>query len=371
MTTPPSNPWPPPPPGPGQQPPSWGQQPPWGPPPQRGGNRAKWILGGIALVVVIGLTVVATLLVTKEDAGVTANTQTATAAPTSPPSVDPSEFASADDDGPIEVITDEPTCAAWTPIGDTLAQKAAQGWNDHDPSIPASDWTPAQRALYEDIADAMRSAADETSALVKLTPHRVVRELYEQSIAYWRAFADKVDTYTPADNTLAQVAAGLSNAVMWICSAIRYGSAASRAPLVAPATGPRDVAPLQDPARPTRFLSSRPSICAEWSAQLNAFDLATAEWSQTDAGLPAADWGPEQQQIYVEMSTVMQENANTLQTLGMRSDSPVLYDFAVLAAQYRRACVQSFATYFPADAYLANTAAEIVAATNQACLAAS
>ena len=210
VTMPPSGQWPPSPPGPGQQPPSWGPQPPWGAPPQRGGNRVKWILGGVALVVVIGLTVVATLLVTKEDAGVTANTRTATAAPTSPTSVDPSEFASADDDGPIEVITDEPTCAAWTPIGDTLAQKAAQGWNDRDPSIPASEWTPTQRALYEDMAEAMRSAAEETVALVKRTPHRVVRELYEQSIAYWRAFADKVASYKPENNHLALVATSTS-----------------------------------------------------------------------------------------------------------------------------------------------------------------
>ena len=93
------------------------------------------------------------------------------------------------------------------------------------------------------------------------------------------------------------------------------------------------------------------------------------EVMQTDAGLPSSEWSPEQQQIYVEMSTVMQDNADIIQGLGIRSANAVLYDFATLAAQYRRAFVQSFPSYFPADAYLANTAAELVAAIHQACLA--
>lgn len=330
----------------------------------------KWILGGLALVVVVVLTVVVTLAVTRDGSSVSATSPTSTPPSAETSSVDASEFASADDDGPIEIITDEPTCAAWTPIGDTLAQKAAQGWNDRDPSIPASEWTPAQRAQYEDIAKAMLSAADQTTALVKLTPHRVVRELYEQSIAYWRAFAEKIASYKPTDNHFAQVAAGTSNAVMWICSAIKYGSAPSRAPLVAQSARPREVAPLQDPRSPAPFLNAAPSVCSDWSQQLDAFDVATAKWLQTDAGLPSSQWSPEQQQIYVDMSTVMQDNADTIQGLGIQSDNPVFSDFATLAAQYRRAFVQSFASYFPADAYLANTAAELVAAINQACLAA-
>lgn len=66
---------------------------------------------------------------------------------------------------------------------------------------------------------------------------------------------------------------------------------------------------------------------------------------------------------------VMQANADKLQTLGMRSKNPVFDDFAALAAQYRRAYVQSFATYAPQDTYLANAATELVVVNNQACLA--
>ena len=369
MTIPPSGPWPPPPPGPGQQPPSWGRQPPWEPPPQRGGNRGKWILGGIALVVVIGLTVVATLLVTRDDSG--SGEPTASAPPpAASTSVDPSEFASADDDGPIEIITDEPTCPAWTPIGDTLAQTAAQGWNARDPSIPATKWTQSQRMQYREMADAMRSAAEETVALVKLTPHRVVRELYEQSIAYWRAFADKMPTYTPDDNHIAQVAASTSNAVNYICAAIYYGAAASRAPFVVPSSPPRNIPAVSDTGALPLYGSQPISVCGQWIALVDEFNAATAEWRNTDPSIPAAQWSSEQQQLYVQMNTIMQSNADQMQDLGLRSGNVVFDDFAALAAQYRRAFVQSFVTYQPADAYLANAAGQLVAANYEACSAA-
>ncbi len=42
----------------------------------------------------------------------------------------------------------------------------------------------------------MRNAADQTVALAKLTPHRVMRELYQQFIAYARAYSDAIATYT-------------------------------------------------------------------------------------------------------------------------------------------------------------------------------
>ncbi|MDY6996713.1 MAG: hypothetical protein SW019_08960, partial [Actinomycetota bacterium] len=187
------------------------------------------------------------LLVTRDGSQGPSGTPSASTPSTPATSVDTSDIASADDDGPIEIITEDPTCAPWSPIVDTFAETAAQGWNDRDPSIPGREWTPTQRAQHEEIAEAMRSAADQTIALVKLTPHRVVRELYEQTIAYWSAYADKIPNYAPSDNQLAKVASASSNAITYICAAIDFGSAASRAPLVTSA--PHDWIFLQ-PATP-------------------------------------------------------------------------------------------------------------------------
>ena len=46
----------------------------------------------------------------------------------------------------------------------------------------------------------MREPPTRPCQLAKLTPHRVMRELYEQFIAYARAYSDAVPTYTKPDN---------------------------------------------------------------------------------------------------------------------------------------------------------------------------
>ncbi|PRC46763.1 hypothetical protein C6A85_88430 [Mycobacterium sp. ITM-2017-0098] len=69
------------------------------------------------------------------------------------------------------------------------------------------------------------------------------------------------------------------------------------------------------------------------------------------------------------MTSILQENAGQIQNLGSVSQNPILSDFASLAAQYQRAYVQSIPSYTPADNYLNSTAAELVVAVSQACLA--
>ncbi len=367
MTTPPSGPWPPqPPPDQPQGPGHWGPPPPWGQPPQNSSNRSKWILGVLALLVVVVVTLTTTLLLTR---GGSATDPIASPPPPSA-SVGAADIASADDDGPIEIITQDPSCPAWTPIGDTFAAQASKGWNERDSSIPASDWTPAQRAQHEQIAEAMRTTADETVALARLTPHRVMRELYEQTIAYLRAYAEKVPRYTPADDHLARVAAGTSNALTWICSAITYGSAASRAPLVIPSAAPLEVALPNDPSDPARYVTEPLAVCPDWLTTVDQFNADTAEWQNMDTSIPSANWTREQQAIFVEIAPLMSSNADTLQNLGIRSENSTFDDFAALAAQYRRAFVQSIASYTPADAYLAKAAGQLVAVNYAACEAA-
>src|SRR5690242_4647748 len=224
--------WGPPPPGgapqwgPPQQPwgPPPGAQPPTAPPPR--GGKGKWIFGGIALLAVIAVTVAITVLVVGKNSG-------ASPTPTTSTSAAPSDIASANDKGPVAIITEDPTCEPTRPVLDTLAsQQHANGWDKRDPSVPGAAWTPDVRAQYEAVGQAMRTSADQMVALVKLTPHRVVRELYEQFIAYSRAYADNISTYTPADDHLAVTSSTAANAIGYICAAVSYGSAAARGPLV-------------------------------------------------------------------------------------------------------------------------------------------
>src|SRR5262245_21772051 len=105
MTVPPPNQWGPQPPtggqpagapqwGPPPGGPQWGPQQSWGPPPgppPRGGGKGKWILGGIALLAVIAVTVVITVLVVGKDSG--------TSSTPGPTNGNASDIASANDKG--------------------------------------------------------------------------------------------------------------------------------------------------------------------------------------------------------------------------------------------------------------------------------
>src|SRR5215218_5193047 len=132
--------------------PQWGPpQQPWGPPqgpPPSGGGKGKWIFGGIALLAVIAVTVAITVLVVGKDSG-------GGESPT-PTNGNGSEFASANDKGPVGIITEDPTCAAWSRVGSGLTDAEQKvHWPDRDPSVPAAAWTPEQRTTFETVGRAM------------------------------------------------------------------------------------------------------------------------------------------------------------------------------------------------------------------------
>ena len=86
----------------------------------------------------------------------------------------------------------------------------------------------AREELLEAAGEAMRTSANQLIPIAKMTPHRVMRKLYEQLIAYSWAYADAIPTYTPPDENLALVTNSAANAITSICAAIDFGSAPSR-----------------------------------------------------------------------------------------------------------------------------------------------
>jgi hypothetical protein len=269
---------------------------------------------------------------------------------------DAAGVASAKDIGPVSVITDDPSCAAWTGINNELAHSGEGLWNDRDRSVPASAWTPKLRAQYVAAAQSMRGAAAQAVGLVKLTPHRVMRELYQQFIAYARAYAERIPRYTPADNDLAGAANSASSALGAICAAMTDGSAAARGPLVPPSAPPSDIAPVGNPANPQPFLTSSNNACGDWKSALDQFGRDTSDWQKLDPNVPAIYWNREQKAINYAAAPVMNAYASKLEQLGRQSDNAVWQDLANLSAQYRRAFVVALPTYTPTDNHLANAA---------------
>ena len=348
--------------------PHWGPPQPWGPPPgppQRRGGKGKWIFGGIALLAVIAVTVVITVLVVGKDSGwwITDADERQVA----------SEIASANDKGPVDDHHRGPdVCALGTDSRDAQLPSSAMVGIARDPSVPATAWTPAdQRSMYETVGEAMRSAADQTVPLVKLTPHRVMRELYEQFIAYARAYVERIPTYTASRRPPRWgFRTACMDSISRICAAINYGSASARGPLVPSASSPEHIAALGNPADPQRFLTEPNSACADWDAALSQFGTDTVDWLAIPSDIPASQWTQEQRAVNDAVAPVMRTFADKLQALGERSGNPIFQDFADLSAQYRRAYGQALPTYTASDNYLAGAALRLSGIVLAACQAA-
>ncbi|WP_219996726.1 hypothetical protein, partial [Mycolicibacterium fortuitum] len=331
------------------------------PPPPKNNRALKWVLGATALVAVIAITAVVAISLSGRD------NDKGSGPTTSAGSGSSSEFASANDTGPVTIITEDPSCAAWIPIQRTLAARERNGWDKRDPAAPASAWSPELRTQYQQVAEAVRSATDQTQQLVKLTTHRVVRELYEQFIVYARAYADAIPTYTPADDSLMAVGGTAANVLSSICQAISFGSAASRAVLVPAGTPPETVALPGDPSNPKRFLTKPDPVCPDLRTASDQFLADVADWLKIDPKIPASQWSPEQQALNEAVVPVLRQSADELDELGRRSDNSTLQDFAALAAQYRRAYAQAIPTYTAADQHLYDAGLYPVGVLTAAC----
>jgi hypothetical protein len=319
----------------------WPPQPGYSPPvPPSKGNGLKWLLGGLAVLLVIGLAVTTTLLLTRGDKHLPAGTSSA-----------PGDVASANDTGPVSIITVEPTCTAYYSINNAVAAVQSSGWGDERDSLgPAAQWTADQRTRVEAVAAALKKTADQLVPLAKQTPHRVVRELYEQIIAYMRAYVASIPTYEPHDNFHATVFVNAELGVTALCTAITNGSAVRA--VVDPSAAPTSTAPVKDFANPQRFLTKTDGTCQAWTPREDQFATDSDAWSKYDSGIPAVGWSAEQRAANEAVFPITAAYADAIEKAGRSSGNPTLEDFAVTAAIYLRAFVAAWTNFVPADGWL-------------------
>lgn len=376
MSMPPQGGWPPPQPGPqppnqppygpppgyqpypGQQPyPPQGQwqQPP--PPPQKSGGATKWLLVAIAVLLVIGVTIGATLLFTRDGDG-----------SSTPSNSDvPSDIASANDTGPVEIITEEPTCEAYTSVNDSLSRLQQQGWGDIRGRLgPRDSWTSDEASKVEQVTRAMTNASDRLTPLAAQTPHRVVRELYESYMAYGRAYAESINEYQPADNYLASVNVNAADALTAICTAIENG-AANRSIAIDSAAPPRNVAPIGEPAL---FLSSPDPACESWIRREDQNGADLSEWAQLNTDVPATQWSPEQRATQLAAIEILGSFSDATAAAAEQSENPTVNDFGQLASLYIDTYVSARDSYTSADSWLSAAGLRLTNVVTDACRAA-
>lgn len=358
--------------GPGQ--PQYGQQPGGGPWPQQGwtgaplppnnGAKGKWILIGLALVAIIAVSVVGTVLVLRPDSGGgKGSSNIANGA---------SEFASANDTGPANIITEDPTCEAWTKFSHDM-DAAVPEWDRQDYKVPATKWTAEERIVFEKQGDMLTGVMSKVANLAKQTPHRVMRELYGQYNAYAQAVIDSIPAYSPTDNELVAAFNKFSSALNRVCDAVYYRAAQQTAPLVTSPSPPSEVTGTEGDSKavPSRFLADSSGACSDWIAMAAQFDHDTVAWRGTDSKTSATEWTPEQRAIMDAVGPVMATYADDMERLGRKSGNSIWEDFAVFAAQYMRAYVQAIPTYKSNVSFMASQAGLLANAINWACKAVS
>ncbi|AKS36152.1 hypothetical protein AFA91_07225 [Mycolicibacterium goodii] len=340
-----------------------GWQPSIAPPqgPQRG-NGWKWTLGVIILIAVVGVTAATTLFAASD------SKEGGTPSPTKArPLASGSAGAGA---APVSVITNDSSCAAQYPIMTTWIRASNNGWGQRDPSLPASSWSSDVRSQHEEVAEALQNAADQIIPVARLTQHRVMRELYEQFVAYSRAYVASIASYTPPADQFVRVAIAATETIGNICSAIEFGSAASRGALVTPLPSPDHVSSMVNANDPQRFMITPDPVCKEWRRVMDQFKSDTTAWVQTDPNIPGTEWSADQRAINDAVAPVMRRFSNQLLTLAERTANPTLRDFAEIFVQYRNAYVGALSSYLPADQYLALASIRAAGVVNSACEAA-
>ena len=320
-------------------PPPWGQPgPPPGPP--RGGNR---LLLALAFLAVIAVSVAATVWFTHRGSGDQGSGSGVSSSSSG-------GVASAGDIGPVGIITEDPTCDRWLSISANVYSQL-EAWNKRDFAAPASAWTPEQRQTYESAARLFKAEADQVIELARQTPHRVVRELYEQLMAYNRAYADAIASYSPADDDLARVSNGAKMALDNVCAAIKNLSASKRADSVPPAIPPVSIAPVGDPSIPKRFMTTPSQACPEVRKRADAQNVELADW-KNGGGDDAAQRDIAEKVLWDTAAKVLASAADEFAHLAQTEVDPVTSDFLVLTSQYNRAFVEAMPTSTEADTAL-------------------
>lgn len=316
------------------------------PSPRGPSRRTRWLIALGVLSVVVALCIALVVVNSGGPGDAMAGTPT-------PP------VASAGDTGPIELITEDTTCVDWSGVAAAVGNTREAGWDDRDPRVPASSWTPDQRARFTAVGDALRSGADTAVRLAAQTPHRAMRGLYEAFVVYGRAYADSLLNYRAEDDYLAQTSLAASDAITHICAANDSTAASSQVARLTPVAPPTARPIAYTSAAPERFLPQPNRMCSRWAQDKTAFLTRLRPWSALDPRIPVGKLTAAQVQVYADTAKTVTQFAERMEATGRSSANPVLEDFATLGALYFRAYSHAVSLVWPGDHDMARAALAI------------
>ena len=275
---------------------------------------------------------------------------------------------SAEDVGPVAVITADATCSEWSVVRGPVVAAQTAAWTRRDPSLPRQSWDPARARPFDTMGAALKGASDQSAALARRTPHRAMRELYSTFTSYGREYAAALPSYQPANDLLVRTALAAFDAVTNVC-AVADGSswAILRAQVVPQVPVPTAPAPMGDLDRPARFLAQPAAPCTDWVLADAALRAQTRAWSAVDPALTSDEWSVEQRAAIERTAHVGTQQADDMEAWGRAAGNPVFEDLAVLGAQYFRAYDLGVPTYRPGDSAFARVGFDMSGLIAAAC----
>jgi len=115
----------------------------------------------------------------------------------------------------------DPVCAEWAPLADSYRGKRSD-WVAIDPNIPASQWTPEQRATNMKVIPTLQAESQDLRRLAGEAHNNLLAALMRSQAVYEDAYALRLPNYQPEDQRLWQAVIDFGNAVNSVCNATRH-----------------------------------------------------------------------------------------------------------------------------------------------------
>jgi hypothetical protein len=92
-------------------------------------------------------------------------------------------------------------------------------WVAIDPKIPATQWTPDQKAINDAVAPVMTSNANDLERMGRKSGNPILEDIAVLAAQYQRAIVTALPTYTSSDGFLSQSATFMVKTVNLACEA--------------------------------------------------------------------------------------------------------------------------------------------------------
>lgn len=174
-----------------------------------GPRRTPWVGIGVAAAALMLAGVVGGAIGYRSGSG----TQTGSAPRTVTVTAPPTEFS------PTIPATPDPVCGAWTALRRDYQAKLT-AWLAIDPAIPASQWTPEQRAVSTSAIADLRAEAADVRLLSERTQDPLLSALLDAQAMYEDQAAAQIPDYQASDGMYWGAVFGFTNAIDAICTAV-------------------------------------------------------------------------------------------------------------------------------------------------------